>query len=193
MQKALMPITFNRQPDGGDSLLALANTLHGPAVHIRPGRSSEAVHDHWENLVEANASIRYLREHNVPLPNGELGPADLSLLRGLREAIWALPGREPDGEWRRRLQPLLATARYRLDADGRLVAVGSGWQRFVASLLPALLGLAEVGPRLRRCANPRCGWLFVDESRNQSRHWCSSRTCGNRDRVNRHRRARRAR
>ncbi|WEH42790.1 CGNR zinc finger domain-containing protein [Streptomyces sp. NBC_01218] len=34
--------------------------------------------------------------------------------------------------------------------------------------------------RLRRCEAPACGRAFVDLSRNRSRRYCSSRTCGNR-------------
>jgi predicted RNA-binding Zn ribbon-like protein len=34
--------------------------------------------------------------------------------------------------------------------------------------------------RLRRCAAPSCARVFVDLSRNRSRRYCSSRTCGNR-------------
>ena len=39
--------------------------------------------------------------------------------------------------------------------------------------------------RLRSC--PRCGWLFVDVSRGGKRRWCSMQTCGNREKVSRHR------
>lgn len=39
--------------------------------------------------------------------------------------------------------------------------------------------------RLRSC--PRCGWLFLDKSRGGKRRWCSMRTCGNREKVSRHR------
>jgi predicted RNA-binding Zn ribbon-like protein len=31
-----------------------------------------------------------------------------------------------------------------------------------------------------------CGWLFVDESRNGSRRWCSMKDCGNRAKARRH-------
>lgn len=42
-------------------------------------------------------------------------------------------------------------------------------------------------PRDRFHACPRCGWLFVDTSRGGMRRWCSMRTCGNREKVSRHR------
>lgn len=37
--------------------------------------------------------------------------------------------------------------------------------------------------RLRKCRAPDCGHVFVDESRNRSRVYCDSRTCGNRMHV----------
>ncbi len=40
--------------------------------------------------------------------------------------------------------------------------------------------------RLKQCPGEQCGWLFVDESSNQSRRWCDSRLCGNRARVRAH-------
>lgn len=33
--------------------------------------------------------------------------------------------------------------------------------------------------RVRECANPRCGALFVDSSRPGTRRWCSMEVCGN--------------
>jgi len=41
------------------------------------------------------------------------------------------------------------------------------------------------GP-LGRCADPACGWAYVDTSRGHRRRWCSSADCGNRERVRRH-------
>jgi predicted RNA-binding Zn ribbon-like protein len=46
---------------------------------------------------------------------------------------------------------------------------------------------------VRVCEGEGCGWLFLDETRNASRRWCSSSDCGRRERVRRHRAARRAR
>ena len=40
--------------------------------------------------------------------------------------------------------------------------------------------------RVRRCANPECGWLFVDDSRAGKRRWCSMQSCGNRAKAKRH-------
>jgi predicted RNA-binding Zn ribbon-like protein len=50
------------------------------------------------------------------------------------------------------------------------------------------MGLAELvvageSMRVRNCASPSCGDVFVDMSRNRSRRYCDSRTCGNRQHV----------
>jgi predicted RNA-binding Zn ribbon-like protein len=40
--------------------------------------------------------------------------------------------------------------------------------------------------RVGQCADDRCGWLFLDVSRNRSRRWCSMEACGNRAKARRH-------
>ena len=40
--------------------------------------------------------------------------------------------------------------------------------------------------KVKACADPVCGWLFMDVSRNQSRRWCDMKDCGNRAKVKRH-------
>ncbi len=52
-----------------------------------------------------------------------------------------------------------------------------------ANLLADPSGLA----RVRMCHGDRCGWLFLDSSKNHSRCWCDMRDCGNRAKVRRHR------
>nr|WP_155073098.1 CGNR zinc finger domain-containing protein [Streptomyces taklimakanensis] len=44
----------------------------------------------------------------------------------------------------------------------------------------AFLIVAGERERLRRCAAPDCRRAFIDLSRNRSRRYCDSRTCGNR-------------
>ncbi|WP_069814121.1 CGNR zinc finger domain-containing protein [Streptomyces sp. TP-A0874] len=44
----------------------------------------------------------------------------------------------------------------------------------------AFLLVAGERERLRRCSAPDCRRAFIDLSRNRSRRYCSSRTCGNR-------------
>jgi predicted RNA-binding Zn ribbon-like protein len=58
-------------------------------------------------------------------------------------------------------------------------------------LAPVLWSAADllVGrqlPRVRQCANPACGWLFLDDSKSGNRRWCSMSACGNRAKAHRH-------
>jgi predicted RNA-binding Zn ribbon-like protein len=58
-------------------------------------------------------------------------------------------------------------------------------------LAPVLWSAAELllnAPhrRIRRCANDRCLWLFVDTSKSGTRRWCDMSSCGNRAKAARH-------
>ena len=57
--------------------------------------------------------------------------------------------------------------------------------RIAAHIAMGLAGLVVAGQsdRLRSCASPDCREVFVDLSRNRSRRYCDSRTCGNRMHV----------
>jgi predicted RNA-binding Zn ribbon-like protein len=54
--------------------------------------------------------------------------------------------------------------------------------RLAAHFAMALAELVVAGEsqRVRSCASPTCREVFVDLSRNRSRRYCNSRTCGNR-------------
>jgi predicted RNA-binding Zn ribbon-like protein len=57
--------------------------------------------------------------------------------------------------------------------------------RMAAHFAMALAELVVAGEseRFRSCASPDCRAVFVDLSRNRSRRYCDSRTCGNRIHV----------
>ncbi|HVN28301.1 MAG TPA: ABATE domain-containing protein [Candidatus Binataceae bacterium] len=74
---------------------------------------------------------------------------------------------------------------------------GFGWEVENAKpsvhliLAPVLWSAADllVGPqraRLRECSNDKCLWLFLDDSKNGTRRWCSMQACGNRAKAHRH-------
>jgi predicted RNA-binding Zn ribbon-like protein len=59
-----------------------------------------------------------------------------------------------------------------------------------ALLLPVLtsaLELLQTPARIRECPGANCGWLFIDETKNGSRKWCSMDLCGSRDKMRRYR------
>jgi len=47
--------------------------------------------------------------------------------------------------------------------------------------------------RLKMCPRDDCHWLFLDLSKNGSRRWCSMESCGNRAKIEQHRRRHKAR
>jgi predicted RNA-binding Zn ribbon-like protein len=78
------------------------------------------------------------------------------------------------------------------------IGAGFGWRiegnrlsSAPALLAPALWSAGDLltGPqlaRVRECANDKCLWLFLDESKNGTRRWCSMTACGNRAKAHRH-------
>jgi predicted RNA-binding Zn ribbon-like protein len=63
---------------------------------------------------------------------------------------------------------------------------------FTGLLVPVIESAADALvqdelPRVRECANPKCGRVFYDASRNGKRRWCEMATCGNRAKAARHR------
>jgi predicted RNA-binding Zn ribbon-like protein len=101
-------------------------------------------------------------------------------------------------------QDLLLLGSYAQEAFSHmhLIAGGRGFewsldQRSRDSLMTLLWPIAKSAvdllvsgdlARVRECAAGNCGWLFMDQSRNQSRRWCDMKICGNREKVRRHRR-----
>src|SRR5207248_467720 len=94
-------------------------------------------------------------------------------------------GRLPDPQARERNVLITHDTRCALDTVVDLVNTAPGAS--VADHLAADCGMALAffvvageQERLRRCEAPDCRRAFVDLSRNRSRRYCDSRTCGNR-------------
>ncbi|MEW9305389.1 CGNR zinc finger domain-containing protein [Labrys portucalensis] len=93
----------------------------------------------------------------------------------------------------------LAQAIAQAPTRSRLVRTTDGYAwhvgPFAASpahlLAPVLWSAGDLIPaaaryRIRRCANPECRFLFLDESKSGTRRWCDMATCGNRAKASRH-------
>jgi len=66
-----------------------------------------------------------------------------------------------------------------------------GGEPLAAPLRPIARSAAELLTsddlaRVRECDGATCTWLFLDQSRNRSRRWCSMESCGNRAKARRH-------
>jgi predicted RNA-binding Zn ribbon-like protein len=61
----------------------------------------------------------------------------------------------------------------------------------IAESAAALLTSADLA-KVRECEASDCYWLFLDNSRNHSRRWCTMSACGNREKARRHYRRKRS-
>jgi predicted RNA-binding Zn ribbon-like protein len=119
----------------------------------------------------------------------------------LREALFMLcharaggpaPGPAPLELFNRHLGTALARQRLVPGADGYALRFPREDQALDSPLWPIVRSAADLlvdeSARVRMCAagSERCTWLFVDESKNHSRRWCSMRDCGNRMKARRH-------
>ena len=62
----------------------------------------------------------------------------------------------------------------------------------IAISAAALLSRDSEIERVKVCPGDDCAWLFLDESKNRRRTWCSMEACGNRAKAKRHYRRRTA-
>jgi predicted RNA-binding Zn ribbon-like protein len=84
-----------------------------------------------------------------------------------------------------------------VDGDSAHPRVGFATNAADAALFALQVALSVAGflrspqrHRLKLCANPTCGFAFVDTSTNATRRWCFMRYCGNRLKVRAFRRRR---
>jgi predicted RNA-binding Zn ribbon-like protein len=144
-----------------------------------------------EHLKTAADAGRWLVRQRLVPPGTQFDDRDTKRLLEVRDALRQLAAANAgDGVDRRAVTTLNDAARrirmgVRLHPeDGyRLIAEGApGIDRPIGELLLRVMSAMNSGawPRLKVCANPDCGRVFYDASRNRSARWCSMATCGNR-------------
>jgi predicted RNA-binding Zn ribbon-like protein len=74
--------------------------------------------------------------------------------------------------------------RFTAGAPG-LVPAATGVAGALGCIAAAVHGAVADGSwvRLKACRAEDCEWAFIDHARNQSRAWCSMRSCGNREKA----------
>jgi predicted RNA-binding Zn ribbon-like protein len=72
-----------------------------------------------------------------------------------------------------------------LDGEPTLAPAATGTRGALGRIVAAVHGSFADGswPRLKACRAHDCEWAFVDHAKNQSRAWCSMRSCGNREKA----------
>ncbi len=170
-------------------------------------RGSDALHD-FERLVlwleaahvldeERSATMRRRAQQQPAGALAVLGDARRvrAVLRALAERGAGSPESRLDAlaEINRVLGRSAGTRRVEMQRDGgfarAFVPVGDA---FAGLLIPIVESAADALiarelERVRRCADPRCGRVFQDETKNGRRRWCDMATCGNRAKAARHR------
>jgi predicted RNA-binding Zn ribbon-like protein len=135
--------------------------------------------------------------HDVPGDGAAAFKAGIALREAVYGAFHAVAGgKAPDGSDLDAINEAFAAAPPR--SGIARAANGFAWRvalpkepRIAALLAPVAWSAAAllVSPRLaklRACANERCRWLFLDDSKSGTRRWCAMSSCGNRAKAHRH-------
>lgn len=188
--------------DGGRLCLDFANTLDGRASEPREGLNTYADLVSWSRQagsVSPSGARRLLDEASR---HPRRAAAVLEQARQLREAIYRIWVAEAHQQQAsvgdlELLNSVLARAlshqrviregsRYSLDWDDGDALESVLWR--VAKSAAELL-VSDEAKLVRQCEayeTKDCAWLFIDETRNRSRRWCSMSSCGNRAKARRH-------
>ncbi|WP_448320174.1 CGNR zinc finger domain-containing protein [Streptomyces sp. CO7] len=143
-----------------------------------------------EGLPDLGALERFVAGHRIS-DVGTLSELDLSAVRRLRTrfaAVFAAPDARIAAGLINELVAAAGTTPRLTDHDGydwhvHYFAPGASVADHLAAdcgMALAFFVVAGEQERLRRCEAPDCRRAFVDLSRNRSRRYCDSRTCGNR-------------
>ena len=143
-----------------------------------------------DGLACVEALYAFLRRHRVS-DVGELGSRDLGAVLEVRARfaeVFAAPAPPVAAALINELVAAAGTTPQLTDHDGydwhvHYFAPGASVADHLAAdcgMALAFILVAGEQERLLRCEAPDCGRAFVDLSRNRSRRYCDSRTCGNR-------------
>jgi len=64
---------------------------------------------------------------------------------------------------------------------------GNAWDIVTADIVTSAIRVMTEQRTIKKCANPDCSWMFIDESKPRSRRWCNVSICGSLVNVRRHR------
>ncbi|GGK81114.1 CGNR zinc finger domain-containing protein [Streptomyces flaveus] len=146
--------------------------------------------DTADGLASVSDLDEFVRKHDIS-DVGSLSELDLSAVRKIRSrfcGIFAAPDARAAAVLINELVAAAGTTPRLTDHDGydwhvHYFAPGASVADHLAAdcgMALAFFVVAGEQDRLRRCEAPDCRHAFVDLSRNRSRRYCDSRTCGNR-------------
>ncbi|MFJ9647053.1 CGNR zinc finger domain-containing protein [Streptomyces sp. NPDC004244] len=146
--------------------------------------------DQPDGLADVGSLREFVREHKIS-DVGDLGARDLAGVRAVRgkfAQIFAAPNARAAAGLVNELVATAGTTPQLTNHDGydwhvHYFAPGASLGDHLAAdggMALAFIVVSGEQERLRRCEAPDCRRAFVDLSRNRSRRYCDSRTCGNR-------------
>lgn len=153
----------------------------------------DLVGEHGADLFATPTGLRrWLTDERLVTSRTRVTAADLERVRvvreGLRELIAARGQPAPSSSVDQAFAG--ASLEVRITPRGaELVPVGSSEvDRALGSLLAILAAAMVDGSwmRLKVCPGRHCGWVFYDNSRNNSGRWCSMSVCGGREKARAH-------
>lgn len=180
---------------GGELAFDFANTSSGrgwpnPQEHLRSAQHVVAWAQHAKVMGPADA--QWLEEKVA----GDATLARLLLERALdlRETIHTIaveiaagrPAPEPQTDRLAKEHAACVACAKLAPEGGRYVWSWTPHEAAIEAVLGpiALSALATLTQadltRVKRCEGEKCGWLFLDTTKNKSRRWCEMEICGNR-------------
>ncbi|MFI5654138.1 CGNR zinc finger domain-containing protein [Streptomyces anulatus] len=172
-----------------DTVVDLVNTA--PEDELPRDEPSDGPLRGSEDGIADVAALYAFAERHLISGVGALGEKDLTAVRDVRARfaeVFAAPDPRAAADLVNRLVAAAGTTPQLTDHDGydwhvHYFAPDASIADHLAAdcgMALAFIIVAGEQERLRRCEAPDCGHAFVDLSRNRSRRYCSSRTCGNR-------------
>lgn len=153
---------------------------------------------YWERFRQPSDVADWFSESSLQMNKIQVDPKEFEVALSLREAIWRVAQAIRQNE-----TPLAED----IDTINRVASAPDLSPRLApgdlyvtwhspATAIQALSTIArdaidlfsgELRSRIRECANPKCGLLFVDTSRPGQRRWCLMKRCGNMAKTARYR------
>ena len=161
-----------------------------PLIRIQALVNTVEMPEGEDRLADPADAQPWLVASGLLAADAELRPADLELIRGVREGLRAMLVHNAGGPLPtpRAFAPLRevaidGTARADFDEHGEVLLSAAG-DSVPARLIELLLIVRDAQrdgtwARLKACGNDECKWAFYDRSRNHGGTWCEMSTCGN--------------
>jgi predicted RNA-binding Zn ribbon-like protein len=187
----------------GDPALDFANTLSGDRFHAPREKLNEygdlLAFARQACLVDASCARTLAdRVARDPAEAARVLARSIELREAIFRIFWALGTRKkPAHADLGLLNRELATALAHREIVVRGGSYLFGWKECddldqpvwaIAVAAADLLADSDRGP-IRMCGlseDDECTWIFLDETKNRSRRWCSMKDCGNRAKARRH-------